>query len=420
MRMNKNKISIVLITSALGVIALAVTQLIWMRHSWHLSEEIFNQRVQMALCSAVERYDGGMLCGADGACCSNGNTNDKFVAGTPYELQTQLVDNPEFRAELSRSLRFHEIDLDYQLSLSEEKQSCNAGNFYQSAVLLPDSEGHTHGAYVRLNFPDQGGFILESMNFMVMATVLILIFITSVLLLVTWSLVKQKRLLQTNVDFFNNMAHEFRTPLSNIGLAVNMLLKKHPELKDKALLDVIKRENTHLLSEVERVLHLARVDNGDYVLQKEIIPLKALLDETLNKLAMPIAENHAQVLIDAIPDTLEIYGDRRHLGSVFQNLLDNALKYSPAQPEIHITAQSTPHGVTVSVQDNGIGIPAEQRALIFEKFQRIQHGDQFAQKGFGLGLAYVKSMVELHKGIVRVFSEENKGSRFEVYLPAIA
>lgn len=413
--MRESKVSIVVITSAIGVIALAVSQLIWMRHSWHLAEQIFNQRVSMALCSTVEKYKGGMLC--DNGACSGG-PGQQFVVSAGHDLPTELMYDTVFLAQLTRSLHFHQIDLDYELSLTETKQ-CQV-NVYQSTVLLPTEGGGRREAYLRLIFPNKNGYILRSMNFMVVATILILIFVTAVLLLVNWSLVRQKRLLQTNVDFFNHMAHEFITPLNNIGLAVNMLHKKHPALKDHPLMDVIRRENGQLLGEVERVLHLARLDKGEHALQKENFPLKALLQAAVSSMAMPLTERQGRVNLDEVPEDLEVYGDGKHLASVFRNLLDNALKYTRLQPDIRISARKTPQGILVSVEDNGIGIPPEQRNLIFEKFQRAHHGGPLGggQKGFGLGLAYVKSMIELHKGYIRVFSEENKGSRFDIFLPA--
>ena len=414
MKIQRNNLSVILIASALGGIALVVIQLIWMRHSWQLSEEIFNQRVSMALCATIETYDGGSLCA--GSHCSMAKNSETLVLANVNHLPAGLIDKPDFRTELNKTLAFYQIDLDYQLSLSTTKQ-CQP-DVYQTVVSLPALKGKE--AYLRMSFPNKKSFILRSMNLMMFATVIILIFVTVLLLLVNWSLMKQKRLLQTNVDFFNNMAHEFRTPLSNIGLAVNMLSKKHGELKGNQLIEIIRRENKQLLHEVERVLQLAKVENGDYALEKERVSVSQLLQNAIDSLSMPIAERQATLLLEDVPNDLYIFGDKQHLGNVFRNLLDNALKYTKERPLIRISVQTDDKGVIVAVQDNGIGIPTNQREMIFEKFQRIHHGDKHAAKGFGLGLAYVKNMIELHKGFVRVSSEENRGSKFEVYLPTVS
>lgn len=403
MKLRNNKVSAILAASVLAVLGLVVFQMSWMRYSSDLSEELFNQRASMALCNAVERYAGGALCG---------NPNSAGCCASANELPCDSV----FQANLRQSLDFYQINLDYQLSLSKERQSCADNKTVQCAVEVPTDSGAA-GAFLNVAFPEKETFVLRKMNFMVLATILILLFVASVLLMANWSLMKQKRLLRTNVDFFNNMAHEFRTPLTNIGLAANMLAKKNEALKDNPMLDIIRRENAKLLQQVERVLYLASFENGDYALQKEQLLLRPLLQAVRDEMSMQIEQRQAVVNMEGVPAHLEIFGDRLHLGNVFRNLLDNALKYGGERPQIKITAQEQGKGVLISLQDNGIGIPSGQCGLIFEKFQRVGQGNLHDQKGFGLGLAYVKSMVEMHKGQVRVSSELNNGSCFEVFLP---
>jgi signal transduction histidine kinase len=272
-------------------------------------------------------------------------------------------------------------------------------------------------AFINLRFDGKEKFMLGKMPYMVGATILILLFNAIVLLFANWSVIRQKKLLVRNVDFFNNMAHEFRTPLTNMGLALTMLVKKNKDLKGNDFVGVIRRENSKMQEQVELVLQLASVGNGDDLLNKERLQLKLLLSGVLEEMRMQIEERNALVTLDVIPDHIEVFGDRAHLGNVFRNLLDNALKYTNGNPEIRISATETSKGIAVSVEDNGIGISPGQCELIFEKFQRAGQGDLHTRKGFGLGLAYVKRMVELHHGSVRVNSEVNKGSRFDVFLP---
>lgn len=409
MKIEIAKAPAILIASVLAVLALVVFQLTWMRYSRQLSEEIFNQRASMALCSTIEKY-------SDGAMCSRSNTTCCVIDAKANEFagDNALARDSGFQTTLRQALDFYQIDLDYQVSLSSEKP--NRRNTYQCAISLPSESGQPR--FVNLIFPQKEAFVLGKMNFMVIATVLILLFIAAVLLLANWSLLKQKRLLQTNVDFFNNMAHEFRTPLTNIGLATNMFAKKHEAFKDNPMVEIIRRENAKLQQQVERVLQLASMENGDFALKKENLPVKDFLNAVREEMAIQIEERNASVSIGVVPEQLVVEGDRLHLSNVFRNLLDNALKYGGERPDIRIAASEHPKGVLISVQDNGIGIPAGQSSLIFEKFQRVSHGNLHEQKGFGLGLAYVKSMVNLHKGSVRMSSEPNCGTRFEVFLPS--
>ncbi len=412
-----NRIPILLIASTLAVIGLVYFQAEWMRYSRQLSEEIFNRQVSMALCSAVEA-SGGQLCSGTAVSCEQACPD----TGIPALSGTLALDTA-FQANLHRALKEQGIDLDFYIPVPDAAVSqllLNQGALQppQCAMMVTASDSTDTSAFTYLNFPEKETFMMGKMRFMIIAFVLILLFTAVVLWYANWSLMKQKRLLETNVDFFNNMAHEFRTPLTNVSLATNLLVKKHKELKGNQIVDIIRRENSKLLAQVERVLHLARMENGDYSLQKEQVNLKALVQSVCEEMDMQIEERGATVQVDSIPDTFEVFGDRLHLGNVFRNLVDNALKYSCGNPEIRISAQEQAEGVLIWVQDNGIGIPDNQCGHIFEKFQRANQGNLHEQKGFGLGLAYVKSMVELHKGFIRVSSELNKGSRFEVFLPA--
>jgi signal transduction histidine kinase len=416
MKIKYDKSHVLLIATTLAVIGLVIFQLTWMRHSSQLSDQIFNQRVYMALCSTVEEYGGGALCtkarGGDAPTCLPApDTESNFV------IPVDLVSDSTFNASLRQSLNFYQVDLDYDMTLSSEARPAEKQDeIYQCAIAIP-SETNQESAFIHLSFADKEKFMLGRMPFMIVATILILMFTAIVLLFANWSLMKQKKLLETNVDFFNNMAHEFRTPLTNMGLAANMLVKKQKDLRGNDFVEIIKRENAKLLGQVERVLHLASVESGDYSLHKERLHLKSLLAGVQEEMHMQIKERQAIVRLDGVSEGLEVFGDRVHLGNVFRNLLDNALKYSNGNPGIRISAIENAKGIIVSVEDNGIGIPAGQCELIFEKFQRAGQGDLHERKGFGLGLAYVKRMVELHNGSVRVDSEVNKGSRFDVFLP---
>jgi signal transduction histidine kinase len=243
------------------------------------------------------------------------------------------------------------------------------------------------------------------------------LFTAAVLLLANYWLLRQKRLLSTNAEIYNNMAHEFRTPLTNIQLAAS-LLSKDPQnpAKDK-FIDVIQKENARLIQQVERVLHVARLDHGDYALKNEPLALMPLLTSVVEDMQMRIDEKKASVTFDPIPEGMEINGDRLHLTNVFRNLIDNALKYTSAAPVIRISAREEKDGILISIEDNGIGIPASQSQVIFEKFQRIRDGRIDDEKGFGLGLSYVKRIVELHKGFVQLDCGVEQGSRFNVFLP---
>jgi signal transduction histidine kinase len=414
MKLKVNHVPILLIASTLAMIGLVIFQYKWIDHSRKLSEEIFNQRASMALCSTLEEFGEGALC-SQTACsmvCGTNSSYDSAVA-----VQPDLLHNEVFHSDLRRTLDFYNIDLNYQISQSPaEPVAATQGNAPQCVVNIPPHIDQQE-SFVTLAFPGKEKFMLGKLKYMIGASLLILLFTAIVLLLANWWLHRQKRLLRTNAEIYNNMAHEFRTPLTNINLAANLLSKNVTQPGDAKFLDIIQKENARLIQQVERVLHLARLDNGDYALKPELLNLRALLAAVCEEMQMQIEEKNAVVSIQGLPEGYEIQGDKQHLTNAFRNLIDNALKYSDSKPEIRISAREEKDGILISVQDNGIGIPASQSRYVFEKFQRLQDGQQQDQKGFGLGLAYVKRIVELHKGFIQLDCGLTKGSRFNVFLP---
>lgn len=416
MKWKIDHVPLLLIASTLAMVGLVIFQYKWINHSRELYNEVFHQRACMALCSTLEEYGEGAICNSEtysAACNPSPSALPMLNSETP--THHSLVEDDHFHSDLRKTLDFYNIDLNYQISQFRE-EPCDSITQGATCMVSIPSEIDSGESFITLDFPEKQAFMMGKLKFMIGASILILFFTAFVLLLANWWLLKQKRLLKTNVEIYNNMAHEFRTPLTNISLAANLLSKNVDSSKNNKFLEIIERENARLIRQVERVLHLARLDNGDYDLRNEQLDVKALLEGVKEEMSIQIESRNATVKID-IPEHFEISGDRQHLTNVFRNLIDNALKYAEGQPNIAITAHEQQDGILISVQDNGVGIPASQSEFIFEKFQRIQHGNVNAQKGFGLGLAYVKKIVELHKGSVRVESEVNKGSVFNVYLP---
>ena len=272
--------------------------------------------------------------------------------------------------------------------------------------------------FLALSFPNKQHYVFEKMGFMVGSSIFILLFISAVFLLTLRALVRQKQLNRISVDFFNNMAHEFRTPLTNIGLALGRLRKGPALAPDDRYLSIIQSERNRLLEQIERILHVAKLERGNYQLEKSPIDLQELTREVVADMNLQANGKQANIEWDAGNQTLPVlYGDRLHLSNAIRNILDNALKYSKTQPAITIDFSAEREGCRVSFSDNGIGLSARERRRIFQKFQRCAAAECPGEKGFGLGLAYVKKIVDLHRGQIAVSSENGKGARFELFFP---
>ena len=402
-----NYSSLLVGASAMALIALIFFQLRWMHHSNNLLEEQFKHRVDMALCNAVEQMATSESCASLEINCSTTSTEGNCQIKLDSIFKTEEGDNA-----LREALAFYKLDLPYEVSVEQKKidQPDNLGCSL-SPLLADDSH------YLNIYFNNREAYILDKMGFMAVSSFAIILFVGLVFILSTYYLIRQKRLRERNMDFFNHMTHEFRTPLTNIKLASKLLAKNKLQDKGQQYVTIIQQESHQLMEQVDRVLQLARLEEGDYQLRTELIHLPTLLQNVLQEMSLQLSAHSAEVSLNIDPDIPSLNGDPFHLSNALRNLIDNALKYSAPGAQIKIDIQEKDNGFSVRVQDNGQGIPRAQQARIFDKFQQGKPGPSQAQKGFGLGLAYVKKIVDLHRGQIKIESVLGQGTCFDLFFP---
>ncbi len=275
-------------------------------------------------------------------------------------------------------------------------------------------------AYLVLSFPGENRYLFSSLG-----KVLSLSFILTVLLIwsfyfITRNTYRQKKLGEMKNDFINNMTHEFKTPVSTISLACEALRDKDIE-KSGALIDnylyIIDEENKRLGKLAEQILQTAIIDKGHLYLAFEQLDIHGMIQQVIDQYTPVINQQEGKISTKLFAEDSFIKGDRTHLYNMISNLIDNAIKYSAGKPEIEILTTGTTHNINISIQDKGIGISKANQKRIFEKLYRVPTGNVHNTKGFGLGLSYVKYIVERHQGSVHVESELTKGSRFVITLP---
>ena len=229
----------------------------------------------------------------------------------------------------------------------------------------------------------------------------------------------QKRMAGLMTDFVNNMTHEFKTPISTVALAVEAIAR--PEVtgqKDKVLQynKVIRDETTRLRRQVEKILEMATLERGEYELHIEPVDVHALIREASTGLALQIAQRGGTLTLALEADDPTVLADKVHLTNIVNNLLDNANKYSSGPPAITMQTTVRDHRFVLTVSDKGIGIPPEHVARVFEKYYRVPTGNRHDVKGFGLGLSYVKMMLEARGGTTSLQSSPGVGTVVEVTL----
>lgn len=394
-------------SSVLALTALIFFQLRWIQHSTELLEEQFSHRVDMALCNAVEEMANSETCAALSSSCAQ--TDEK---GSCQVKLDSIFKTDEGSAVLRQSLAFYKLEMPYEISVLEKP--ANAPNAH-SCSLSPLIENETH--YLNIDFKNQESFILDRLGFMAYSSFAIILFIGLVFVLSSYYLIRQKHMSEQNLDYFNHMTHEFRTPLTNIKLASRLLAKRQGETKDDRYLSIIQQESHQLMEQVDRVLHLAKLEQKESVLKMEKINPIELIGKVLADMNLRIIDRQAKVSFDAAPNLPHLLGDCFHLGNIIRNLLDNALKYAPVGAEIKVKLKERHDGIQISVSDNGPGMTAKQQKHIFQKFQRGMNAKATGQKGFGLGLAYVKKIVDLHQGQIQFQSTLQQGTSIDIFLP---
>jgi two-component system phosphate regulon sensor histidine kinase PhoR len=277
-----------------------------------------------------------------------------------------------------------------------------------------EQDGHYFGVY----FPSKSNDIISGMKQWVFTSVILLL-VVLFFAYAMFVILRQKRLSEVKTDFINNMTHELKTPISTIALSSDVLLSddilSQPE-RLKQYAGIIKNENERLQRQVDKVLQIATLDKGDVILRKESLDLHEIVDRSIKTLQVLAQEKNGVIVKELEARRYIITGDRVHLTNVVYNLLDNAIKYSQ-DPQVTISTKDSKRKLILRVSDNGLGLKKEDKHRVFEKFYRVSQGNVHDIKGFGLGLYYVRRILEAHNGKIYVESELGQGSDFVVEFP---
>ncbi len=274
--------------------------------------------------------------------------------------------------------------------------------------------------YLSVYFPHQKRYLLSSMWFMLVVSGAFLMALIFSFYYTISTIFKQKKLSEIKNDFISNMTHEFKTPISTISLACEVLndksVEKSPDRMSKYV-TMIGDENKRLSLLVENILQTAILDKGKFKLKLASVDIHNLIEQTITNIKLQVENKDGEISTELNAKNHIVNADRVHVTNIVFNLIDNALKYASEKPEIIVSTKNDAEGIFISVKDNGIGISKENQKRIFDTMYRVPTGNVHNVKGFGLGLSYVKAIVEKHNGSIAVESEINKGSTFTIYLP---
>ncbi len=360
---------------------------------------------------------------------------DELILSMLYTASSRpLQDRIDFKRldqNIKSELSNHAIELDYHYSV----YNSNGKLIYKCLDYSDDGQGieFTQSLFkydpigqqgvLHVVFPDAKQYMFRSLGFMtpsiIFTLILLLTFIVTMILVF-----RQKKLSEVKNDFINNMTHEFKTPISSISLAAQMLsdesVPKTPKMMNR-LVETINVETKRLRFQVEKVLQLSMYENQKANLNMVELNINELIIGIIKTFTLKVEKNGGKIVSQLKAGDSVILADEMHITNVIFNLMDNAVKYrrQDSQLELTVSTRNDSKNLYISIQDNGIGIKKENLKKIFEKFYRVSTGNRHDIKGFGLGLAYVKKIVTDHKGTVQAESDYGIGTKFTIRLPLL-
>jgi two-component system phosphate regulon sensor histidine kinase PhoR len=357
------------------------------------------------------------------------NMSDQMISEIYQWEKTLELDNKEIEYTLNQTLAYNQIQTpcEYAIIKNGEVQSgtfkkSQKNDFLKSKYmvrLFPDNIIRQN-LILSVIFPERTNYVLGSMLWILGGSMVFSLFILATFALSLYFIIRQKKISEMKSDFINNMTHEFKTPIATISLAADTITNSKV-IKDEAsirhFIGMIKKENSRMNKKVETILQIASLDKKEIEFRFENVSVHTLIEHVIETIEIQVHQRNGQIHLNLNAGEHFLYGDAEHLTNLVNNLLDNAIKYSPDMLDITISTRNSEKGIILTVEDKGIGMTKAVQSKIFERFYRQNSGNVHNVKGFGLGLNYARSIIEAHKGTINVFSEPGKGSRFEIFLP---
>jgi two-component system, OmpR family, phosphate regulon sensor histidine kinase PhoR len=403
---------------------IVVTQLYWLRHIYNLEQHQFKRNVLKSLQAML---------------------HETGAAANPKEPVKDIVDRLDdntFLIDIGNipgkdSLKYHlSSEFEYfgvwtycnvYVYSKQKNDTIYTFNLDAATSNAPESKAlhaifplNYANNYMLLYFPYRGRYIIQEMSFWIATAILLIILLTGISFALLY-LYRQKFLNELQKDFVNNFTHEFKTPLAVMKIASDVLIQPGIEKKPERLLkysQVVKEQTEHLQSQVERLLKTATAESAKLVVKKEACNLNELVQLSLTQIEPLVLSKNAS--IDFLPDENEpvIYADKGQLQLVIVNLVENAVKYCGKQPHIIIELKNVESEFyTILIKDNGVGIEEKNLKFLFKKFYRVPTGNVHNVAGFGLGLNFVKKVIDAHDGKIQIHSLVGIGTEFRLLLP---
>lgn len=414
--MEIKKLNIIISLGLVAIIGILIAQLLWTKQAYNLEDRKFNQKVNIALMEVVDKMTEGKTSFTENPVQII--ANDYYVVNINNEFHPAVLEH-YLKTEFTR----FQINTDYVYAL----YNCHSDQMVYGKYMTQHQEEPSEKViqfpkhknlvyYFSIRFPDKTTYLISSLRFWYLLTfaliIILLVYVYSI-----YTIIQQKKFSELQRDFINNMTHEFKTPLSSILLASESLNKQeivqeNPKLQTYT--SIIINQSHKLNNHIEKILNIAKNDASGLSLK----PHKIILLPFIQEIAENIKQKNENVSIKIdIEESISILADEFHFTNIIYNLLDNSIKYCETNPEILISSNKDSKGLYLKFKDNGMGIPAKNIAHIFDKFYRVNANKSDEINGFGLGLFYVKKIVQQHHWKISVENNPDKGITVTLFFP---
>ena len=418
--MKRKNLRRIILFGSIVMLGLLAVQGFWLKRAFDIEERQFNHTVQVALKNIADSIVEENLP------VNPTETRIKQLSSKFFFAELNTPINPDLLDSLlKKELGLRRIRADYELGIYNADDDTLVYGEYIPATIQwqidhandPDSGMASEKSNFAIYFPNKYSVIAGELNIWIFSTVVLLLMVAFFVYAIL-TLLKERRLAEIKEDFINNLTHEFKTPIANIELASEALKdNKIESAKQHRYFSIIHNENQRLKTQVERVLQLSALDKNELRLDLKVINIHELIQNLTESIGIRVTEKSGVLKMDLKASKAEVLADEFHLTNTMYNVLDNAEKYSKSHPEISIITHNEKDGLLISIRDAGIGIKEDFQKYVFDKFFRVPTGNVHNVKGFGLGLSYVKTIIEAHRGTVSLQSKLNIGSQFDIYLP---
>jgi len=414
--MEIKKLNIIITLGLAAIIGILVAQLLWTRQAYNLEDQKFDQQVNLALLEVVDKLSGGKASFAENPV--QNVANDYYVVNINNEIDPTILEH-YLKTEFTR----FQINTDYVYALyncHSDKMtygkyiSQNQKDSQKKSINFPKSKNLVY--YFSIRFPDKMTYLSSSLKFWYLLTfaiiIILIIYVYSI-----YTIIQQKKFSELQRDFINNMTHEFKTPLSSILLASESL-SKNAVIQDNQKLQtytsIIINQSYKLNNHIEKILNIAKNDASGLSLNFQKIDLLPFIQEIADNLKQ---KNENISIKLEIENNLFVTADEFHFSNIIYNILDNSIKYCETRSDIVISTFKDSKGLYLRLKDNGMGIPAKNIPQIFDKFYRVSANKSDEINGFGLGLFYVKKVVQQHQWKILVENNIDKGITTTLFFP---